>query len=1413
MFSFLEGFGRVKGRHRASGSPGRGKSRVAVLFSLISVGVLVGAVAAFASHVDLTNPLLPDDTPYDSTRSVTVNSYLMSDGSIVEYIDPVGSTGSGVFDAFVRIQASGNETSEKGYNTDGTPEFDSKGGTFTHSVLLSDIPQLKIGSLVYREFVTDLNEGNADGDEFITFDAIQIYLVTDPTIDDYTLLGTPEWVMPESVNMVDYQSGSGDGDVRLLVKNDEFDTGAEDCGYGSTTCTTYLVFYAEHGFVDGDPINGEVNGGFEEWGVLARPKLNVVKTGAGLITPSVADWLITKTPNGAYTEFAGDGGSHDFDISVEPVLGEDSVTVQGTIIISNTGDVDAIITEINDVFQTQTALLTCPDIQAGEFSAGVLSAPYTLGDGDSLTCTYVIADPTGVDGDFNVAEVIADDPIAASGADDQVLSASAQVEILFADSDAVGITQVDVIDDNGTPADTADDVTLDSLDYNEGDVGSHLYDWDYAYTCPTNADLYTNGHLALDDYVNTARVAAGADLINEDSATVEVDCYVPVVEKDAAGAYGLTHTWEITKTDDGDYSLFAGESVDHPYDISVRETETAGEGTVSGSVSVENPNPDDVMSVTVTDMLSDGTVVTLTDCVDSTATAVPSAGDVYDIPAGETMTCDYSATDPELDATSNTATAVLNDVSVSDIALFDYVLTPLGPTSVDVTDDNEQDGIETLGTTFGDADYDTTSTYTCPIETGKYDADGWYELIVNNTAYAKDGDTIIDQDSAIVTVDCYVPVVEKDAVGAYGLTHTWEITKTDDGDYSLFAGESVDHPYDISVDETETAGEGTVSGSVSVENPNPDDVMSVTVTDMLSDGTVVTLTDCVDSTATAVPSAGDVYDIPAGETMTCDYSATDPELDATSNTATAVLNDVSVSDIALFDYVLTPLGPTSVDVTDDNEQDGIETLGTTSGDAEYDTTSTYTCPIETGKYDADGWYELIVNNTAYAKDGDTIIDQDSARVTVDCYILTAVKEVTPSFTRTYDYTVDKEAMYYADPQNTGSRTVIPDGTELNLMFGQSYWLEWDIVVGGNGYVDTDHQIDTDVTVYNSSPDDATGVDIVDTTVGLSCLNVTVPGALAGVPGEYPCEMDDFATDTTLTTNTADVKRGLVTHAQPSDTWNWDTPTDLVNELVDVQDLFDVDGDLVTEADLSNQLTPPPATVAWSEVDGVDETKTFTLHTSLSSDLGHQPDRLLVCGPNEIVNSVNILGETDTLASDTDRVIVNVMCNDTCTLTQGYWKTHSAAGPKGYHDDYEANAGDWKHRDDTWDSIDEDSFFFLSGEKYWMVQWHAPQGDKYYNLAHQYIAAQLNIQANANELGISFDAALLTAPADVQAAYAGATQYFQVTPPGEKLKGKAAKHLTAWAGTFAAFNEGDFAGWPHCDDVPESVQAFNARLNF
>jgi len=142
-------------------------------------------------------------------------------------------------------------------------------------------------------------------------------------------------------------------------------------------------------------------------------------------------------------------------------------------------------------------------------------------------------------------------------------------------------------------------------------------------------------------------------------------------------------------------------------------------------------------------------------------------------------------------------------------------------------------------------------------------------------------------------------------------------------------------------------------------------------------------------------------------------------------------------------------------------------------------------------------------------------------------------------------------------------------------------------------------------------------------------------------------------------------------------------------------------------------------------------------------------------------------------SDQDSVTVAVRRN-ICTVTQGYWKTHSKYGPAPY--------------DSDWGYVGEDTLFFLSDQSYYEVLWTAPKkGNAYYILAHQYIAAELN-------------GADMT---DVQDAYDEATELFGIHTPSAigNLKGNDSlrQQFISLAEILDDYNNG-LIGPGHCSEM-------------
>lgn len=196
--------------------------------SIIAVVVLVSICAPrvrAAATVDLTGG---------------AGSSGSANGAYFEWVDE-NSTGTGVIDSFLRIQATGTE---RGYNTDGTLEFDTK-ESHTKALLLSAVPTVEINSVLYREFLLDIGESSAGSQPLLSLDTIEIYLTADQYETGYPALGTKIFdldvgpdgdatvIMDASLN-----PGNGWGDIFAYIP-ESFFTDADD--------DDYVCLYSEFG--------------------------------------------------------------------------------------------------------------------------------------------------------------------------------------------------------------------------------------------------------------------------------------------------------------------------------------------------------------------------------------------------------------------------------------------------------------------------------------------------------------------------------------------------------------------------------------------------------------------------------------------------------------------------------------------------------------------------------------------------------------------------------------------------------------------------------------------------------------------------------------------------------------------------------------------------------------------------------------------------------------------------------------------------------------------------------------------------------------------------------------------------------------------------------------------------------------
>lgn len=166
----------------------------------------------------------------------------------------------------------------------------------------------------------------------------------------------------------------------------------------------------------------------------------------------------------------------------------------------------------------------------------------------------------------------------------------------------------------------------------------------------------------------------------------------------------------------------------------------------------------------------------------------------------------------------------------------------------------------------------------------------------------------------------------------------------------------------------------------------------------------------------------------------------------------------------------------------------------------------------------------------------------------------------------------------------------------------------------------------------------------------------------------------------------------------------------------------------------------------------------------------------VCGLYEFTNTASfVTNDTGAVGSDSWTVFINVPCEGGCTLTPGYWKTHSKYGPAPYNSLWGSNG-----------EFDEDTPFYLSGKTYYQVLWTPPQGNAYYILAHAFIAARLNVLNDA-----------ATTP-EVDAALSWADMFFNVFSPNTKLSKAMRNTVLMYATLLDNYNNG-LIGPGHCSE--------------
>jgi hypothetical protein len=580
--------------------------------------------------------------------------------------------------------------------------------------------------------------------------------------------------------------------------------------------------------------------------------------------------------------------------------------------------------------------------------------------------------------------------------------------------------------------------------------------------------------------------------------------------------------------------------------------------------------------------------------------------------------------------------------------------------------------------------------------------------------------------------------VTKTADTSFTRTFDWDIVKTATPEtWDLFEGDSGTSQYSVAVTKTgHVDSEWAASGTVSVHNPSPLPATVTAVSDEIS-GIGGVAVDC---------GIGFPVQVAAGGTLSCSYAIALPDGSNRTNTATAstsgaVSGDSGTADVEFGEPTNVVNG--SIDVDDTN--------GTTwqfgaSGSVTY--SRTFTCDADEGVHD---------NTATIRQTGES----DGASVVVDCHDLAVTKDASTALVRTWEWTIEKDA--------TNIPTV-GDLPELFLAIGQSFTIDYEVTVGAVS-TDSSWAVDGDIAVVNPSPIAATinsVADVVspDVAATVDC-GVTFPYVLSP-GGTLDCWYESALGDASERLNTATAT--LQNHSY--DAQGTPTPTDTTPYAGTAAVSFAHAA--VREADRCVDVSDTYAGELGSVcADESPATRTLTYSRTVSFD---------ECAEYLIENTATFVahdsGATGSVSVD---IPVYIACEGAgCTLTPGYWKTHSELGPAPY--------------DDTWGELANGAStpFSSSGGSWYEVLWTPPRGgNAYYILAHAFIAAELN----------ALNGASTTLAVDVALAFAD--EFFTTYQPTSKLPKTTRAEVVAMAAVLDAYNNG-LVGPGHCSEDASSA---------
>ena len=931
---------------------------------------------------------------------------------------------------------------------------------------------------------------------------------------------------------------------------------------------------------------------------------------------------------------------------------------------------------------------------------------------------------------------------------------------------------------------------------------------------------------------------------------MEIPYIPPEVTKTAEGTYDRTVTWELEKfvnevgTNFVQYTGEAGESFPTNWLIFVTKTEVEDNFMVEGDITIENLNDYPITITSVVDELDDGTVADV-ECYEEFP---------IEIEAGGTLVCDYVAEPEDDSAELNTATvSVEGEEDVIAEAAVEFEETLIGVDEGTLTDSRFP---EFEATVIDTEDFTIPEMFICSTDPSEY-SDGTYTETFDNTAFLNDEINL--DDDASVTLICNLPalLVEKTAFGSYDRTVEWDLIKnvniagTNSVEYTGEAGDEFPTDWLIFVEKTVILDNYKVEGTITIDNPAPIP-QSFSVTDVLDDNTIAEVTCPSD----VVPAGGQVvctYEaFPEDDSATLNTATVSAvgNQDVIATAAVAfeetligvdegTLTDSRFPDFlemvsSTIDFTLPEIFECSTDPADYTAGTYTETFENVAYlndviDLDDDASVTLICTLPAlevektavGSYDRTVTWDLdkFVNEVDQKLDEYVGLPGDA--FPTDWLIFVTKTEVESNFKVTGTITIDNPA---GIPQSFSVTDVLNDNTVA-------------VVTCPSLTVPAGEQV---VCTYEAFPNNAAAT--LNTATVSAVGNDPVPATAAVAFEENLIGYDQgtltddrFPLFEEIVTGTGnfELTETFVCPVSRDDAYGDDgiyeatvVNTAFLNDNIELQDSAtitiycedyghksgfkwnDLNADGIWQKDIEPVL--PGWEIHLIKLDDLSMTTTDT-----DGD-GFYEFNMVLPGVDYAVCEVLEAGYVQSFPEDIDEetidctqfgedygpigYLINLEPGEFhednnfgnykplgCCYTQGYWKTHSAYGPAGPYDE-------------TWDLQDGgDAEFFTTGYSWYEIFWMPPaRGNAYIILAHQYMAAWLNIN-NVDPLKAADPTLVADTMAQAKALLAFYAEELFITADDIEFSDNDRALAIELASYLDMYNNGMLPGGPpHCD---------------